>query len=179
MYIEREISREMMFRGKIVNVRRDVAEVHGGAQVPREVVEHPGGVCIVPVDAAGNFWCVRQFRYPLMQELLEFPAGKLEPGEDPLACGIRELAEETGLHGGQMVYLGPLYPSPGYLNEIVHLYLALDLTEGEARPEEYEFLTVERIPGERLLTMVMQNEIPDAKTVVGFFKAKQFLERQG
>jgi len=177
MYTEREISRETVFRGKIVSVRGDVAEIHGGKQVSREVVEHPGGVCIVPVDSDGSFWCVRQFRYPFMKELLEFPAGKLEPGEDPLTCAIRELEEETGLSAGRVVYLGPMYPSPGYLNEILHIYLATELTYGKAKPDEHEFLSVERIPGARLLTMVMQNEIPDAKTAVGFFKAKQFLER--
>jgi len=177
MYTEKEISRETVFRGKIVNLRWDVAEIHGGKQVSREVVEHPGGVCIVPAEADGSFWCVRQFRYPFMEEMLEFPAGKLEPGEDPLACALRELEEETGLSAGQVVYLGPMYPSPGYLNEILHIYLALDLTQGEARPDENEFLTVERIPGDRLLAMVMQNEIRDAKTVVGFFKTKQYLER--
>ena len=177
MYIETEISRETVFRGKIVNVRADIAEIHGGKQVSREVVEHPGGVCIIPVEPDGSFWCVRQFRYPLMKELLEFPAGKLEVGEDPFACAVRELSEETGLTAGTVEYLGPMYPSPGYLNEVLHIYLALGLTQGAANLDENEFLTVERIPGERLLTMVMQNEIRDAKTIVGFFKAKQYLQR--
>jgi len=139
-------------------------------------VEHPGGVCVVPVAFDGRFWCVRQFRYPFMQEMLEFPAGKLEPGEDPFECAVRELKEETGLTAGKVVYLGPMYPSPGYLNEILHIYLALDLTEGQANLDENEFLTVERVPEARLLAMVMQNEIRDAKTVVGFFKAKQYLQ---
>ena len=177
MYTEKEISRETVFRGKIVNVRGDVAEIHGGKHVSREVVEHPGGVCVVPMERDGSFWCVRQFRYPFMKELLEFPAGKLEPGEDPLPCAIRELAEETGLSASRIDYLGPMYPSPGYLSEILHIYLARDLIQGEANLDENEFLSVERVPGDRLLTMVMQNEIRDAKTVVGFFKAKQYLER--
>jgi len=177
MYTEKEISRETVYQGRIVNVRSDTAEIYGGTHVGREVVEHPGGVCVVPVDRGGNFWCVRQFRYPFMKELLEFPAGKLELGEDPLPCAIRELSEETGLTAGRIDYLGPMYPSPGYLNEILHIYLARDLTEGEAHLDENEFLSVERITGDRLLTMVMQNEIRDAKTIVGFFKAKQLLEK--
>jgi len=122
MYIETEISRETVFRGKIVNVRADIAEVHGGHRVSREVVEHPGGVCIIPVEPNGTFWCVRQFRYPMMESLIEFPAGKLEPGEVPLEGARRELTEETGLTAGRIIYLGPLYPTPGYSNEILHLY---------------------------------------------------------
>ena len=178
MYTEKEISRKTLFHGRIVNVREDVAEIHCGSHVLREVVEHSGGVSVVPVDSDGSFWCVRQFRYPFMKELLEFPAGRLEPGEDPLVCAVRELKEETGLSAGQMVYLGPMYPSPGFCNEILHLYLATELTQGEASPDEYEFLSVERISEKKLLAMVMENEIPDAKTVVGLFRAKQFLERQ-
>ncbi|MCL2843450.1 MAG: NUDIX hydrolase [Oscillospiraceae bacterium] len=177
MFIEQEISRETVYHGKIVNVRRDIAQVHNGTQVGREVVEHPGGVCIVPVEADGTCWCVRQFRYPFMESLLELPAGKLEYGEDPLECAIRELSEETGLTAGQVIDLGPLYPSPGYLNEVIHLYLATDLTQGDAHPDENEFLSVERHSIEELLIMAAENKLPDAKTLVGLFKAKAYLQR--
>ena len=175
MFIEREIARKTVYTGKIVNVRSDIAQVHDGKQASREVVEHPGGVCIVPIDSDNNFWCVRQFRYPFMESLLEFPAGKLEPGEDPLLCAIRELQEETGLTAGAITYLGPMYPSPGYLDEILHLYLAQDLTHGPAQPDEGEFLTVERISLEILCGFVAENKIPDAKTMVGLFRTMQYL----
>ncbi|MCL2569422.1 MAG: NUDIX hydrolase [Oscillospiraceae bacterium] len=179
MYIEKEVSRETVFEGRIINVRADVAEIHGGTRVPREVVEHPGGVCVVPVDADGSFWCVRQFRYPIMKELLEFPAGKLERGEDPLKCAVRELKEETGLVAGRVIYLDPIYTSPGFSNEVLHLYLALDLQKGKSNPDEGEFLTVERIARNHMLAMALQNELPDAKTMVGLFKAMQYLQQEG
>jgi len=175
MFVEKEISRKTVYEGRIVNVRRDVAELTNGRHTGREVVEHPGGVCIVPMDHAGNCTLVRQFRYPFMESLLEFPAGKLERGEDPLECAIRELSEETGLHAGKIVSLGQMYPSPGYLDEVLHLYLAQDLTQGEAHPDENEFLSVETHSMEDLCEMAMANKLPDAKTMVAIFKVMQYM----
>ena len=175
MLFEKEISRETVYTGRIVNVRSDVAELINGKHALREVVEHPGGVCVVPVDEAGNCTLVRQFRYPFGEALLEFPAGKLEAGEDPLKCAVRELSEETGLTARTMTYLGPMYPSPGYLNEVLHLYLAQGLTQGEAHPEECEFLSVEQMPLNDLCMMAAEGKVPDAKTVVGLFRAMQVL----
>jgi len=175
MFVEKEISRKTVYKGHIVNVRNDVVELINERHVPREVVEHSGGVCVVPLDSAGNCYLVRQFRYPFGEELLEFPAGKLEPGEDPQACAIRELSEETGLSAKNIVYLGPMYPSPGYCNEILHLYLAQDLIQGEAHPEENEFLSVEKMPLTAFAALVAENKVPDAKTVFALFRTMQHL----
>jgi len=175
MFGEKEISRDVIYEGRIVTLRRDIAELVNGRQVSREVVEHPGGVCIVPVDHAGNCTLVRQFRYPFGEALLEFPAGKLERGEDPLACAVRELSEETGLLAGKVVSLGQMYPSPGYLDEVIHLYLALELTPGEAHPDENEFLSVETHSIAALCEMIRENQLPDAKTTVALFKAMQYM----
>ena len=114
MAFEKRIDGETLYRGVIVDVRLDRAELVNGDIVRREVVEHPGGVTIIPVEDDGTVWCVRQFRYPFQREMLEVPAGKLERGEQPLPAAERELGEETGLTSGRMVYLGACCTSPGF-----------------------------------------------------------------
>ena len=113
---------------------------------------------------------VRQFRYPYSEVVLELPAGKRTPGEDPLLCGQRELTEETGASAANYVSLGQLYPSPGYCDEVIYMYLATDLTFGESHPDEDEFLEVERIPLTKAVEMVMSGEIVDSKTQAAVLK---------
>ncbi|SHH64633.1 ADP-ribose pyrophosphatase [Sporobacter termitidis DSM 10068] len=176
-FFEKQVSTNTVYKGRIVNVRNDVAELHNGALVPREVVEHPGGVAIVPVTAAGDVLMVRQYRYPMGEELLEIPAGKLEYCEDHRDCAVRELSEETGYTAGKLVYLGPVYTSPGFSMEILHIYLAMDLIPGQAHPDENEFLTVEAVPLPALAGQIMSGDIRDAKTIIGILKAEKYLER--
>ena len=161
---EQPLSADYKYRGRIINLRVDTALLPNGSSATREVVEHPGGVCVAALTEDGYLLFVRQFRYPYQKVLLELPAGKLDPGEDPLEAGKRELREETGAEAARYESLGELYPSPGYCGEIIHLYAATGLTFGQMSPDEDEFLEVEKIPLEEAARMVLDNEIADAKT---------------
>ena len=174
-YIERPVGSVEKYKGIIVRVRLDDAELYTGKVVKREVVEHPGGVTILPVDEDGSCYMVRQFRYPFGRMMLEAPAGKLEYGEDHRECAVRELSEETGFTADELVYLGGCCTSPGFSTEVLHIYLALGLHAGECHPDQDEFLNVEKIPLSELSRMVMAGEIDDAKTIVAVLKAEKYL----
>ena len=176
MSYEKTIEKNTVYEGVIVNVRRDKAELVNGKVVGREVVEHPGGVTVIPVEPDGTVWCVRQFRYPFGREMLEVPAGKLERGEDPFDCAVRELSEETGLTADEFVYLGPCCTSPGFSTEVLHIYIALGLHQGAMHLDPDEFLNVEKYGLEELTDRVMSGEIDDAKTIIAVLKAKRYLE---
>ena len=178
-YTEKCLHREDVFHGRIFDAHRDRVSLPDGSEALREIVEHSGGVAVIPVDADGFVWCVRQFRYAFGQHMLEVPAGKLEPGEDPLDCAVRELSEETGFTAERYTYLGALYPSPGYCRETLHLYLATGLKPGKAHLDPGEFLDVERHSLEELTELVLQNELPDAKTAMAVLKAKLLLDGRG
>ncbi len=167
---EQPLSADYKYRGRIINLRVDTALLPNGSSATREVVEHPGGVCVAALTEDGCLLFVRQFRYPYQKVLLELPAGKLDPGEDPLEAGKRELREETGAEAARYESLGELYPSPGYCGEIIHLYAATGLTFGQMSPDEDEFLEVEKIPLEEAARMVLDNEIADAKTQAAVLK---------
>ena len=162
--MEKTVESRVLFEGKIITVRLDKAELPNGRVASREVVEHPGGVAILPLFDDGTVSLVRQFRYPFQEVVAELPAGKLERGEDHRLAALRELEEEVGASCGRLTYLGCLYSSPGFS--------AQELTEGACHPDEDEFLSVERIPFSALVEQVRQGEIKDAKTVALVLKAK-------
>lgn len=174
-FFEKTLSSEVKYEGSILRVRRDTVELQNGDTAFREVVDHTGGVGIIGVTPDGRVPMVRQFRYPFMAETLEVPAGKLERGEEPLQCAVRELSEETGYTAGRFVSLGSLLPSPGYCAETLYLYLALDLTPGRAHLDEDEFLNVEYYTLPELHDMVMSGALTDAKTVLAVLKAEIYL----
>ena len=171
---EKTLSQEYHFKGHIMAARLDQVELPNGHTAAREVCEHLGGVGVLPIDKDGNIILVRQYRYPYDEIILEIPAGKLDHGDDEDAadCGLRELKEETGCTAGRIVPLGCIYPSPGFLTEVVHLFAALDLTEGEMQPDEDEFVEVVRLPIAEVEAMAERNEIRDAKTLVALYRSK-------
>ena len=175
-FYEKQLETKTVFEGMIVDIRHDVAELQNGNKARREVVLHPGGVGIVPVTKDNKVLMVRQYRYPMEEELLEVPAGKLGKDEDPLACAIRELSEETGCTAGRIVDLGATYPSPGFCRETLFMFLALDLEHGEMHLDENELLSVEAVDIDELVELIMANELPDAKSIIGILKAKKYLE---
>ena len=177
-FTEKPLKQDYLYRGKIVNLRVDDAELPDGTTALREVVEHPGGVCVAALTDKEELLFVEQFRYPYMETVLELPAGKLEYGEDPFEAGKRQLLEETGAAAKNYRDLGKLYPTPGYCGDIIHMYLAENLTFSEQHLDEDEFLEVRRIPLETAFQMVMRNEIRDSKTQVGILKTYQLIKGQ-
>jgi ADP-ribose pyrophosphatase len=163
---EKTVEKKTLYRGRIVNVRVDSVALHNGKIVTREVVEHPGGVAVLPYDEDGTVTLVRQYRYPAQEVLLEAPAGKLEPGEDPEICGRRELHEEAGFTAKSFERLVVMQPSPGYCQELLYLYLARDLTFVGLKPDENEFLDIVKLPFSEALQMASNGQITDAKTAL-------------
>lgn len=161
---EKTLSETYRFKGKIINVRVDDVELPDGHKSIREVIEHPGGVCVAALTKDGKLPFVKQFRYPYKEIVTELPAGKLEKGENPLDAVKRELAEEVGAEGVNWRSMGKLYPSPGYCGEIIHLYACDINVSGQSHPDEGEFLEVEYISLDKAVQMVLNNEIPDSKT---------------
>jgi ADP-ribose pyrophosphatase len=167
---EETISRSDIYAGRVFTIHVDEVKLPDGTPATREVVEHNGGVAVLALDDSDHVLMVRQYRYGADRVMLELPAGKLEKGEDPAACGLRELREETGMSAGEYSLLAKMYPTPAYCSECISIYLAEDLTPGEQHLDEGEFLSVERIPLSRAVEMCLSGEITDAKTLTGLLK---------
>lgn len=169
---------KILYEGHILKMHVDTVVLENGRIVKRECVDHPGGVSVAALTEKNEMLFVRQFRYPYRQVVLEAPAGKLEPGEDPFEAVKRELREETGSKGKQYLELGEIFPSPGYTNERLHLYACRIDSTGEQDLDEDEFLEVERIPIEKAEKMVEQGKIPDAKTQVLILRVLTLLKNK-
>lgn len=169
-HTEIKLKSKEIFKGNVFRVTMDQVELENGMTSFREVVHHNGGACILPLTDDDKVLMVRQYRYALKEELWELPAGKLEKGEDPFEAVKREQMEETGTTGENYISLGNLYPSPGYCGEIIRIWACRVAQKGEMHLDEDEFLEVERIPLDKAVEMVLNNEIPDSKTQVGILK---------
>jgi len=160
-----------LFRGLVVDVEQMEVKFGDKGWHRYQVVRHPGGVGVLPLHDDGTVTLIRQLRPSVGRHLLEVPAGRLAPGEEPAACGRRELAEETGLQAKTLESLGMVHTSPGVFDETIHLFLATELTQGDATPEKYEDIRTVRLPLGTVSRMVTQGEITDGKTIAALFRA--------
>ena len=169
-HTEKKLDSQTLFQGRIIEVHKDSVELENGKKTTRELVIHHGGVCIVALDDEDRLLLVKQLRYPYQKEIIELPAGKIELGEDPRVCGIRELEEECGCVADRFEKLTQLYPTPAYCTEIIHIYYAEGLHQTQQHLDPGEFLTVLRVPFEQAVQMVLNGEIEDAKTQIGILQ---------
>lgn len=177
-FTEKPLSSKSVFDGRLLHVREDRVALPDGKEAIREYIIHPGAVVVVPLSGDGDVLMVRQFRYPLHREFIELPAGKIDAGEDTLACGQRELLEETGYVADSWHYLTTIHPCIGYSDERILVYLAQGLNERGHRRDADEFLDNLHIPLEQALEWVREGRISDVKTVVGLFWAEKILRRE-
>ncbi len=168
--IEKKISGERIFSGKIIGVECDVIELPNGETSFREVIRKNGGVCVVALTETDEVLLVDQYRYPYAEVITEIPAGKLEGNEDPIECAKRELSEETGYEAGIIEPLGIFYPTPGIMDEVLYMYLAKELKEGKMHTDPDEFLANSKIGLEDLVQKIIDGEIPDGKTQAAVLK---------
>lgn len=177
-YNEKTVSRKSIYNGNIIDVELLTVTLPDGRQATRDIVRHPGASAVVALNDKGEMYMVRQFRKPLEAVSLEIPAGKLDHGEDPLVCASRELKEETGLSAGKIKHIVSVHSTPGFSDEVLHIYAALDLKEGDSCADDDEFISTEKYPVPQLLDMILKGTITDAKTIIGVFLAEKIINGQ-
>jgi len=171
---EETLSSKVLFDGRAIKVRVDTVRRPDGRRTTREIVEHAAVIAVIPVDNDGNVLLVRQFRKPVEKELLEIPAGGIDPGEDAEAAVIRELQEEIGFRPGRLERLGGFYSAPGYATEYIHLYLAADLVPGRLHAEDTEEIKLVRVPLAQVPELISSGKIEDAKSIAGLLYYLEF-----
>ena len=168
---EKLIESTLLYEGKLLKLRCDTVTLPNGTVSVREIIEHPGAVAVVAVTATGQIVLVRQYRHAVGDILLEIPAGKLNPGENPLDCAYRELEEETGFAAGSLRHLASVYTTPGFTNEKIHLFFASELRQTKQNPDEDEFINVELYESVQLQSMIEAGALCDSKTLLGLLLA--------
>ena len=175
MIEEKTISSDRVYTGKTISLKVDTVEVPNRGYQKREIVEHNGAVGIVAITDENKVVLVRQYRKAVEKELWEIPAGKIEIGENPKECAIRELKEETGYSADNIKLIHKFYTSAGFSNQKIYIYLAENLIQGERDLDEDEFLEVHEIDKDEVYNMIARNEIEDAKTSIGMLLIKELI----
>jgi 8-oxo-dGTP pyrophosphatase MutT (NUDIX family) len=165
------LDRKEIFEGRVIKVSVDTVDLPNGVRVPLEIVRHPGGAAAVAIDAENRVCLLRQYRHAAGGYIYELPAGKLEPNEPPEVTVQRELAEEGAVSAASWQSLGAYFSSPGVFTEVIHLYLATDLSKADAAPEKDEVFEVEWWPLEIAVERARSGELTDAKTIIGILRA--------
>ena len=173
---ERTVGRSDVYDGRVVQLHVDEVELPNGKRTTREVVEHAGAVVVLPIDQSGVVLLVRQYRYPIGKDLLEAPAGGIDPGEAPEQAAQRELQEEIGHKAGRLDGLGEFWTAPGFCTEYMYAYLARDLSPSSLAPDEDEEIVVERHSLDSIRAMIRDGRIVDAKTIAAYWMALDRLD---
>ena len=168
----RTINSTTIYQGRVFDVRQDQVRLPNGLTATLDIVAHPGAVVLVPIDAEGNLWFVRQYRHAAGKVMLELPAGTTEAGEEIESCAHRELREEIGMAAGKLQKLGEFYMAPGYSTEYLYVFLATDLYPAPLPTDEDEFINMERIPAHQAIALAEGGQIPDAKTLAALLLAR-------
>ena len=174
-FYEKTVSEKEIYRGNIIDVDLLTVTLPDGREATRDIVRHPGAAAVIPLNEKGEIYMVRQFRKPLDAVSLEIPAGKLDAGEDPVICAGRELKEETGLTAEKLTFLVSLHSTPGFSDEVIHLFAATGLKEGDSCADEDEFITTEKYSVAELIDMVLKGKITDAKSMIGILLADRII----
>jgi len=172
---ETKLSTKQVYQGLFLDVRKDEVELPNGKTSTREWIKHPGAACIIPILPDGKIALIKQYRYPVQEEMIELPAGKLDPGEEPEACAKRELEEEIGYSVGKLTFLCNIHPAIGFASEKMWIFLAEDLVKTTENTDHDEFLELMPTYLEDAVQMVWDGKITDVKTIIGILWAERLL----
>jgi len=172
---ETQLSTEQIYKGSLLDVRRDEVTLPNGKTSAREYIKHPGAACMIPILPDGKIALIKQYRYPVQSEMIELPAGKLDPGEEPEDCARRELEEEIGYSAGKLIFVCNIYPAIGFASEKMWIYLAEYLVKTTENTDHDEFLEIMPTSLAEAVKMVWDGKITDVKTIIGLLWAERLL----